>query len=66
MEKLLSPRQVAEALGISPITIYSWIHRGTDIPFIKLSEGRGPVRFRERSVQAWLDAKEKDARARNY
>ena len=66
MEKLLNPKEVAEMLRISPLTVYSWIHRGSDIPFVKLSPGRGAVRFKEKSVQAWVDAKEKDRKRRNF
>lgn len=63
MEKLLTPSQVAEILGVKPQTIYTWIHRGIDIPHVKIS---GTIRFFEGSVKEWLLKKELERKKRNF
>ncbi len=51
MEKLLTPQEIADLLGIQMSTIYSWTHEEF-VPFIKL--GR-LIRFRESDVLEWLE-----------
>ena len=51
MNRLLTPDEIAEKLGVKTSTIYQWTHQGY-IPHVKL--GRF-VRFRETEVQGWLD-----------
>jgi len=51
MNRLLTPDEIAEKLGVQKSTIYQWTHQGF-IPHVKL--GRF-VRFREVEVQRWLD-----------
>lgn len=63
MEKLLSPSQLAELLGVRPGTIYSWISRKVDIPYVKIA---GTVRFREKAVMDWLMEKERERKRRNF
>ena len=63
MEKLLNPSQLAEILGVSPGTIYSWVSRGVDIPHVKIA---GTIRFREKAVMDWLMEKEKERKRRNF
>jgi hypothetical protein len=41
-EKLLKPQELAEILKVRPGTIYPWISRGVDIPYVKIE---GTVRF---------------------
>jgi excisionase family DNA binding protein len=55
VKKLLTPSQLAKILGVRPGTIYSWLSRGVDIPYVKI---KGTVRFREKAVQDWLLKKE--------
>jgi len=63
MEKLLNPQELAEALDVRPGTIYSWLSRGVDIPYVKIG---GSVRFREKAVMEWLLQKERERRRRNF
>jgi excisionase family DNA binding protein len=63
VEKLLTPSQLAEILGVRPGTIYSWLSRGIDIPYVKI---KGTVRFREKAVQDWLLKKEQEKKKRNF
>jgi excisionase family DNA binding protein len=51
MDRLLTPEQMAEKLGVKLCTIYQWTHEGY-IPHLKL--GR-LVRFREADINRWLD-----------
>jgi excisionase family DNA binding protein len=53
MEKLLTPEEISERLGVKLSTIYQWTHIGY-IPHFKL--GRF-VRFKERDILAWLESK---------
>ena len=50
-ERLLTARQVSEALGLKRGTIYVWVHEG-QIPHYKL--GKKSVRFRASEVERWL------------
>ena len=63
MEKMLNPSQLADILGVRPGTIYSWLSRGVDIPYVKIA---GTVRFREKAVQDWLFQKEREKKRRNF
>ena len=63
MERLLNPVQLAEALGVRPGTVYSWISRRVDIPHVKIG---GTVRFREKAVNDWLIEKEGERKRRNF
>ncbi len=63
MEKLLNPQELAEALNVKLGTVYSWISRGVDIPYVKIG---GSVRFREKAVMEWILQKERERRRRNF
>jgi excisionase family DNA binding protein len=63
MDRLLNPVELAEALGVRPGTVYSWISRGINIPHMKIA---GTVRFREKAVMDWLIEKEKERKKRNF
>lgn len=57
MDKLLSPKMLADYLGLAEQTIYNRHSSGGDLPkTIKL--GR-LLRFRQKDVDVWLDAKSK-------
>lgn len=53
MEKLLTPQEIADILGVQPSTIYQWTHQGY-IPHVKIGKF---IRFRLADVSKWLDAK---------
>jgi len=52
MEKLLTPRQVADFLGIQINVLYQWTHKQI-IPHLKLS--RRMIRFSANDLQAWIE-----------
>lgn len=60
MNKLMTPHEMAEYLGVKVSTIYQWTHIGF-IPHMKL--GRF-VRFKESDVLKWLDSKSVKGRIR--
>ena len=51
-ERLLTARELADMLGMSPATVLDW-HEAGRIPSFKLPTG--PVRFRASEVEAWLE-----------
>lgn len=59
-EKLLTPQELAEELGVKLSTIYHWSHIGY-IPKVKLG---GLIRFRRTSVEKWLEKKESKGKQR--
>ena len=63
MEKYLNPSQLAELLGVRLGTIYSWLSRGVDVPYVRIG---GTVRFREKAVMDWLMEKERQRKRRNF
>jgi len=58
MNKLYTPEEMSELLGVKLSTIYQWTHIGY-IPHFKL--GRF-VRFKERDVLEWLESKKRTGR----
>ena len=59
-EQLLTPQELADRLGVKLSTIYHWSHIGY-VPTVKLGN---LIRFRWKSVSAWLEKKESKGRAR--
>jgi predicted site-specific integrase-resolvase len=57
---LLSPRQLAERLGVSLRTLERMRHSGMGPAFNRVSGGmrRGRVMYRESQVRTWLDARQ--------
>jgi excisionase family DNA binding protein len=53
MDKLLTPQEMADCLGVKVSTIYQWTHQAY-IPHIKMGK---LVRFREKDVLEWMDQK---------
>ncbi len=55
--KLLTAKEVAEILGCSEKTIYSWAETGcTEIPAIKIGNGRKSLlRFDPDEIHQWLE-----------
>jgi excisionase family DNA binding protein len=52
MDKLLSPKELAEYLGLPVGTVYAWNYRGAGPKPITV---RRHVRYRESDIQKWLD-----------
>jgi len=55
MERLLSPQEICNIIGIKQSTLYAWASRGL-IPHLKVN---GLLRFRESVIMAWLKLKER-------
>jgi len=51
-DPLLSPKQVADLLGVPVATLYQWRYRSEGPPGFKIG---GHVRYRRSTVGAWLD-----------
>ena len=54
MEKLLTPENVCEMLGIKKCTLYAWVSR-KKIGYLKVN---GILRFSEKEIERWLKSKE--------
>jgi excisionase family DNA binding protein len=55
-EPLLTAREVAEILGLSPATVLDKFEAG-ELPGFKLGGGRAaPVRFRSSELEGWIEA----------
>lgn len=57
MERLLTPDDVAEVLGVPVKTLYRWRHVGTGPPALVV--GRH-LRYRRRALEAFLEGLERD------
>ncbi len=57
MQRLLNENEVAEQIGMS----VHWLRRkrvtGGGIPFLKLSDGKGAVRYDQRAVDAFMQSR---------
>lgn len=60
VDRLLTPGQLAELLGVKCGTIYNWVHIGY-VPHIKLGK---LLRFRSSDILVWLDKKSIKGRAK--
>ena len=58
-EKLLTPKEIAELLRVTPSAVYKWVAQG-DIPYIKIQQRKRKalIRFRPSALQKWLHKKE--------
>lgn len=54
MEKLLTPEDLAELLGVPVATLYQWRYKGTGPQAIRV--GRH-IRWRPAQVDAWLSTR---------
>ena len=52
MSVLLTAREVADLLSVSPETVLRWTRRG-ELPAIRLPSGA--LRFRENEIDTWLE-----------
>ncbi len=57
MDRYLTVRQVAERLQVKPVTIRVWLHRGLDIPHLKINT---VLRFPESRLERWLESRERE------
>ncbi|HPF34064.1 MAG TPA: helix-turn-helix domain-containing protein [Candidatus Krumholzibacteria bacterium] len=56
-DPLLTPEQVADALGVTTGTLQNWRVNGRyKLPFIKLGGGNRMVRYRLSAVQRFVDS----------
>ena len=53
MQKLLTPHEVAPALGVPPRTLDQWAYLGKGPTYIKVGRHR---RYRLEDVESWLKA----------
>jgi predicted DNA-binding transcriptional regulator AlpA len=54
-EALLTPRDAAQALGLSVRTVERYRADGSGPPFVKLSPGQaGRVRYRRADLESWI------------
>lgn len=53
MEKLLTPQELADGVGVPLATVYQWRYKGVGPAAIKV--GRH-VRYRADAVNRWLDS----------
>jgi len=53
MDKFVSKKEVASALGVSVGTINALMRRG--LPFVALGGPRSQVRFKPEKIQEWLE-----------
>ena len=58
MNKLLTPQEIAEYLGVQPSTIYQWTHEGF-IPYVKI---KNLVRYRQNDIDKWIEDRATDGR----
>ena len=58
MNKLLTPDEMAEYIGVKKSTIYQWTHIGY-IPHIKMGKF---VRFKLSQIDKWLESHSTDGR----
>jgi excisionase family DNA binding protein len=61
IENLLTAKEVAEMIGCSKKTVYSWAELG-NIPCIKFGQGKKSLlRFNPEKIQEWIEARERKA-----
>lgn len=54
-DHLLTPKEVADLLRVSPATLEAWRQTQTGPKWVKLGEGkRAPVRYRKSDIDAYL------------
>lgn len=58
-DRLLTAREVGEALAVSTETVLRWARRG-ELPALRLPGGA--VRFRPETLEEWLERQENPAR----
>ena len=65
MHTYYSPREAAEFLGLSPLTLANWRSRGLGPAFVKLGEDQTDrIIYRRRDLEIWRKGREARARAK--
>lgn len=59
MERLYTPAQVSETLGVSVKTLEKWRWERRNLPYVKLGT---VVRYKESDLEAWIGAHTIDVR----
>ena len=59
-DRLLSPQEVADWLGVPVNTLYQWRHRGEGPLGFRVGKH---VRYRREDVAAWIDERAKETAA---
>jgi len=59
----LKPAEVAERLRVSVQTLAHWRSRGVGPRSYRLGERGGPVRYRSRDVDRWIDERAAQSRS---
>lgn len=59
MERLYTPAQVSQMLGVSVKTLEKWRWERRNLPYVKLGTA---VRYKESDLEAWLGANTVDVR----
>jgi excisionase family DNA binding protein len=59
-DSLLTPSQVADMLCVKQSTVYHWSHIGF-IPTVRLGK---LIRFRKKSIVAWIEKRESKGRSK--
>jgi excisionase family DNA binding protein len=55
VNRLLTVAEVAEKLNVSPSLVYQMVETGK-LPFLRIGNGRGAIRFQGEDIQAYLDS----------
>lgn len=64
MDRLLTPKELAQILNVKPGTVFSWLSRRVNLPpFVRIG---GSTRWREEAVMKWIQDKEKARKRRNF
>lgn len=62
LSRLLSPKELADILGVTPATLERWRVSGDGPKFVKLgNRAHSPVRYRVEDVQAFIAAQERSS-----
>lgn len=63
IDRYLTTKQVAELLSIRESTVRVWLHRGLDIPHVKI---HSVLRFPQAKLERWLAERENERARRNF
>lgn len=53
MSKLMTPKEVADHLGVTINTVYKWV-AANKIPYVKLNKS---VRFNPSKLESWINSR---------
>lgn len=64
IDRIMTPKELAELLNVKLSTLYSHLSRGTALP--KSFRVGSQTRWRESIVWKWIEQREKEKRKRNF